>query len=120
MRTFAIRKMKLLSYILGLGILILSCITCEDLPEFNDPGLEIISATNIKKPCTESAQDHCSPLCVCACCGQPLINLFFKDAPLLDKRIAVSKKNFEYKNTFVSDYFQSIWQPPKLNSNIFG
>ncbi|PWS31622.1 DUF6660 family protein [Pedobacter paludis] len=112
--------MKILSCILSLSILILSCITCEDLPEFTDTGLAKISSTNFHKPDNQTEKDNCSPLCTCNCCGQPVLStLSFASFPFI-KVQAVSKKKIDFKNQFVSDYVQNIWQPPKLDKFLIG
>lgn len=113
-------KMKILSYILSLSILLLSCITCEDLPEFTVNGIAKISNASIHTPDSHTEKDNCSPLCTCNCCGQPILStLSIASFPFL-KVQAVSRKKIDYENQFVSDYIQNIWQPPKLNKSIIG
>ncbi|TDG36675.1 hypothetical protein EZJ43_05160 [Pedobacter changchengzhani] len=110
--------MKFISLILSLGILFLSCITCEDLPVFEKLSNSVDASVNISKPCTENATDNCTPLCICNCCGQPVLNLKSVSSQPLVKVNAITKKSFVYKNSFTSYYIQKIWQPPKLNNLI--
>lgn len=110
--------MKIWSYILGLQILILSCLACGDLPAFSKDGLTVTSDLKIEKQTTHAAEDVCSPMCNCNCCGQLLVNHEIVSYLKLPKKLIPSKLNIFYNNIFSTDYLCSIWQPPKLNNNI--
>lgn len=62
------------------------------------------------------AGDLCNPLCVCGCCGTPVIVKFSlrygaaSPAPLPQRQYPV------YRFTFTPSYIQNIWQPPKINA----
>lgn len=110
--------MKILVYFLSLSILLISCITCEDLPDFASNNQFNISI--VKPVQTESSthKDDCSPMCTCNCCGQPtLSHLAFADFVFLKHETTVKQK-VHYSNRFISAYIQNIWQPPKLNKTV--
>ncbi|TCD29034.1 hypothetical protein EZ456_02420 [Pedobacter psychrodurus] len=117
--TFASR-MKILVYLLSLSILFISCITCEDLPEFGyDIQTKVLSA-KISKTESSADKDNCSPMCTCNCCGQPSVSsLAFSSFNFL-KNEPVLKLNTPYSDQFISSYLQHIWQPPKLNKTSIG
>ena len=60
--------------------------------------------------------DLCSPFCTCTCCGcvgfVACTPVFFSDD--VDKNINSLVLIAPYKSTFVSSYFYSFWQPPKI------
>jgi len=112
--------MKILIYFLSLAILLLSCITCEDklALDHNQP----ISSTTSTISKTESIpdNDHCSPLCTCNCCGQPIVNITYDLSVIKPKLFSSNKSKSGYKSRNVTDYTQNIWQPPKLNITLIG
>ncbi|RQO71445.1 hypothetical protein DBR40_16700 [Pedobacter sp. KBW01] len=112
--------MRILAYFLSLSILLISCITCEDVPEFtcdNQLNIAIVKST---EPANSTHKDDCSPMCTCNCCGQPTISsLIFSDFVFLGYEVAVKQK-IHYSNRFISAYIQNIWQPPKLNKIVIG
>ncbi|WP_416240471.1 DUF6660 family protein [Pedobacter sp. GR22-10] len=112
--------MKILVYFLSITILLLSCITCEDVMavEINrqtNEAILTISNTN-----TLPDNDHCSPLCTCNCCGQPIVNICTELLTLQPKSLSSNQIKPGYQSRNVSDYIRNIWQPPKLNKNLIG
>lgn len=112
--------MKIISLLLTISILVISCLTCEDVTELKNIDKAKTSSTSISKNQSHTDADYCSPLCTCNCCGQPLVfNL--KSIRLKSlKPAANTKKTIEYRKHFASDFSQSIWQPPKLNNEFIG
>jgi hypothetical protein len=108
--------MKVWSYILGLQFLILSCMACGDLPEFSSSSF--LENSKLEKQTTHAAEDACSPICNCTCCGQLLVSHEIVSYLKLPKRLILSKQKIFYNEIFSTDYFCNIWQPPKLNNNI--
>jgi len=112
--------MKILVYFLSLSILLISCITCEDVPEFAGDNQQHISIVKPGETESSTHKDDCSPMCTCNCCGQPtLSHLAFADFVFFKREITVKQK-IHYNNRFVSAYIQNIWQPPKLNKTVIG
>ena len=111
--------MKFLIYLLSFCILSISSMTCEDADAVvvhENKGLFIETGHSN----SNTDLDNCSPLCTCNCCGQPS---FLSFGYPLEKptRIAISNSPITlYNKKFVSDYSQSIWQPPKLNKVLIG
>ncbi|WP_132529049.1 DUF6660 family protein [Pedobacter psychrotolerans] len=110
--------MKILIYFLSLAILLLSCITCEDQLNLDLNLKRINTITKISKTESIPDNDHCSPLCTCNCCGQPIVNISNDISVVKPKLFSLNKKKSGYKSRNVTDYTQNIWQPPKLN-NVF-
>ena len=103
--------MKIIVFILSLYLTALSAMPCsdgEDLPQGVDK--EISHAEK------SGHADLCSPFCACACCGIHLLNYtpshLFEAKP---QSAATLGKTSRYKSTFISNYQQSIWQPPQLS-----
>ena len=112
--------MKIISLLLTISILVISCLNCEDVTELKTIGKAENLTTSISKNQSHSDADYCSPLCTCNCCGQPLVfNLKSISLKSL-KPVASTQKIIAYRKHFTSDFFQSIWQPPKLNKEFIG
>lgn len=112
--------MKILVYLLSLSILIIACITCEDVAEFAGDNQQNISIVKPGEAESSTHKDDCSPMCTCNCCGQPtLSHLAFTDFIFL-KRETIAKQKTIYSKRFISTYIQNIWQPPKLNKPVIG
>ncbi|MFC3559826.1 DUF6660 family protein [Pedobacter jamesrossensis] len=112
--------MKILSHFLIVSILILSCITCEDTIELKTIDQVQFSFNSVNKNQNHTSSDSCSPLCTCNCCGQTLLFNLKSIALKTLKPVSRTKKAIEYRRYFSSDYHQSIWQPPKLNTECNG
>jgi hypothetical protein len=62
----------------------------------------------------EGDTEHCSPFCMCACCGQSITNIFYPTA--LNNLTLIPSQDFPvYNASFVSEVYLSIWQPPKIS-----
>lgn len=102
--------MRIFAYILLLLILFLTFSPCRDNDSCcNDTACE----TSDKQ---QEEQSSCTPFCVGSDCSNIgfivevssfSINLFEEDNTLLVG---------EYRSIFISNYFHTIWQPPKLNA----
>ncbi|WP_346770863.1 DUF6660 family protein [Flavobacterium filum] len=107
--------MKLFAFFMAIYILVLSAVPCSDV--HND--------CNDKKTKTELTQNHdhqqdqddnCTPFCTCTCCSASVIAVDFvpfqiKNPTVFHISEKVSLRNF----TFISNFFGSIWQPPKIS-----
>lgn len=112
--------MKTLSFFLTVSILVLSCLTCGDVTELQTIDGARISYSSVNNNQNHTDTDYCSPLCTCNCCGQPLaFNLKSITIKIL-KPALKTQKIIGYKEQFVSDFPQSIWQPPKLDIEFIG
>ena len=59
--------------------------------------------------------DLCSPFCVCNCCGQQIMTVFFPiiyNFPV--KFEGIKTLNSSYTLAFHSNFYGSIWQPPQI------
>jgi len=103
--------MKALAVILSLYIFILATLPCVDRPiekALHQSGLSCKDADN-----HEHESDHCSPFCVCNCCGNPVVSM---ESFLLSNVFQFSEKLvFWYTPIIESNPYHFIWQPPKLS-----
>jgi len=58
--------------------------------------------------------EHCSPFCMCACCGQTLSNAFASYSLAIHNPVSVEKFPL-YNASFTLEVYLSIWQPPKIS-----
>lgn len=104
--------MKWITRILLIYLVTLFGVPCSDAAVVHVETPEVSHAVSHN----HESEDHCSPFCACACCGVTIailkINLPTFNVPLqefgADKQLA---KNY----ITVSNYYGSIWQPPKFN-----
>ena len=104
--------MRQLALILSIFILTLSTVPCSDGMDCNEQGVDL----NDDHTNHEHNEDTCTPFCSCACCGIAGIVL---SAP---KLFVISQEGYnyttfitQYNSDFISSYFYSFWQPPKLS-----
>lgn len=63
----------------------------------------------------EDDTDSCSPFCVCSCCG--VVGIYFSSPQLFftkTKTIHSSVLVATYNSEFISSYYYTFWQPPKI------
>ncbi|MEO5948166.1 MAG: DUF6660 family protein [Chitinophagaceae bacterium] len=104
--------MKFFSLILSFLLLYMSCLPCGDTQECNEKALQTIVATN-------NHQDHqhsteaCTPFCSCSCCSASVVS-----QPITKNQLAkifADTPKFPFQtDSFLSQEFSSIWQPPKI------
>ena len=65
---------------------------------------------------SKDKEDLCSPFCVCACCGS-YVFLFVTHTIHLENIVKVIPSIFVsfYHTDFISSYYYSFWQPPKIS-----
>ena len=109
--------MKAIVFFMALYILVLGAVPCSDMH----------NKCNTENSKTELTQNHdhqqdqddnCTPFCTCACCSASVIAVDFAPFKLKNPTVfhiseKVSLRNF----TFISNFFGSIWQPPKISFN---
>ena len=59
--------------------------------------------------------EHCSPFCICTCCGCQGFNVESFPAVAISLNQAAENKIPHYGFQFVSQFSANIWQPPKLS-----
>jgi len=111
--------MKFFAWFLSLNILMITCITCEDISEPSLLAKNHISST-VTKGQDQTNNDNCSPLCTCNCCGQPLVFLERLITSGVAKSETCKLNEPEYENKFAAGFLTNIWQPPKLPLNSIG
>ena len=103
--------MRQFALILSFFILVLSTVPCSDDMDCKEEGVEL----NADHTNHEHNDDTCTPFCACSCCGIAGIVLA---APKLFVNFQEGKKHTptatEYHSDFISSYFYSFWQPPKI------
>lgn len=106
--------MKFFAYIFSIYILALSLMPCTDALGMNAPNT---SKTEITKTHNGDAEhnDFCSPFCICSCCNTPVNITFDSFSIKVNKPVATSLKIPVFNFFFASNYYGSIWQPPKIS-----
>jgi hypothetical protein len=62
----------------------------------------------------EKAEDLCSSLCICACCGYTAVEVSLSSSRLVALIPASAKPSPFYKTPDIADFSIDFWQPPKL------
>jgi len=103
--------MKWLSIILSVYFAILLCIPCHDNDQpFADQNISHTTHNHTD----QDYGDNCSPLCVCTCCGVVLNQATQIDYEIHNtQKIILADKIVPSTIHTVSQFLESIWQPPK-------
>lgn len=104
--------MKLLTFLLSIYLVALSCLPCADMEADSTTSKE--TASNHEDH-SHNENDLCSPFCVCNCCGAQFASFtttIYFDIPTITT--AIETKESIYKPIFTSNYYGSIWQPPQI------
>ncbi|MFK6999275.1 DUF6660 family protein [Flavobacterium oreochromis] len=107
--------MRLLYIILSVYFLILSGLPCLDTIEHERSIAKSATSDHSHKGHTHT-DDLCSPFCTCNCCGtqvlvyQSIISYDFENLPT----IITERKESLYKSVFYTNFYNNIWQPPKI------
>ena len=77
-----------------------------------DPKIE--KNTNTDHSDHNSDTENCSPFCMCACCGQTFTStiiplFFFKNQEVKSYDVSI------HQTSLISEFYISIWQPPKIS-----
>ena len=106
--------MRLLAFILCIYITALSVVPCTDgMPQTSNPSDTEISAAEHDHNHSDH-QDHCTPFCVCACCGSIVTLPTVQD--LVENKVAISTDYlFHYNFDYSFDYNEGVWHPPSLS-----
>ncbi|PKB18014.1 DUF6660 family protein [Flavobacterium sp. 5] len=104
--------MKFIHLILSIYIIALSCLPCTDVE--GNIGNKRALITTHEKATSGHQDDICSPFCICNCCHS---FGFYKTADyLVSATIKINRESSktEYSSVFLSNFYASIWQPPKI------
>jgi hypothetical protein len=103
--------MKALTVILSFYIVVLTIIPCIDKPHEKTVGRMELSGNSTHSD--EQGADHCSPFCVCSCCGNHVVSI---EKMTLSNVFSFPGKQIPWFTAdFKSDPSRSIWQPPKIS-----
>jgi len=103
---------KFIHLILSIYIIALSCLPCSDAGDYIKN--KKASVTTQEKSASGHQDDSCSPFCICNCCHS---SGFYKTADYITAAaIKINRENtkMEYSPVFLSNFYTSIWQPPKI------
>lgn len=109
--------MKTFAFILSLYILALSIVPCGDGmlhgEEEHNHTTEVATGDNEHNH--SEHKDHCTPFCVCACCGT-MIAMPTIHAVSFAKEIQTANAfQFHYTFNYSFDFSKGIWHPPSLS-----
>ncbi|MBY0426353.1 MAG: hypothetical protein K2Q22_12000 [Cytophagales bacterium] len=103
--------MRFFTIVLSFFVLMLSIAPCSDVENCNQEDVELTADHTDH----QHEQDFCSPFCICACCG---CSGFIVSVPFFQmqgKGFRISKLIVLPDFEFVSSFYYSFWQPPKLS-----
>ncbi|MBK7810010.1 MAG: hypothetical protein IPI50_02040 [Saprospiraceae bacterium] len=106
--------MKGFSIIFSFYLFALAILPCRDSDDCNYQGSEQSIVDTKHHSEQESHSDHCSPLCVCACCGQTTIICFYPTA-FYNPPTLIKQGDPIYNASFFLEVYLPIWQPPKIS-----
>jgi hypothetical protein len=108
--------MKLWAFFMAMYILLLSVVPCSDIHNDcinNSSQLQLTQTQNHNQH--EDHTDHCSPFCMCSCCGSTLQCISISVIKIKNPfEVHISKEGIKYSLNAISNFYGSIWQPPKL------
>jgi len=103
--------MRLLAFILGFLVLVLSCVPCKDT-SFADKSAYAKQLTKTA-PDDDTHDDSCSPFCHCSCCASVSIehHVAVVEDPLPAFAVLHTPRYIES----IREISIPVWQPPKLS-----
>ena len=101
--------MKYIAFILSLLIFSMSVSPCSDWYTCDDNQTTELSPQHDH---SQDTTDHCTPFCICSCCGVSFTIAKLKITPK-DFSTPIFSPNFYYNSNHSFDYFGNVWQPPK-------
>ncbi|MHB1146086.1 MAG: DUF6660 family protein [Lutibacter sp.] len=105
--------MKIFCFILSLYVFSLSVVPCCSDDNCNDEVITENADSHSQEPNEEGDCDACSPFLNCGTC----IGFVFPNLQIEISEIQSVKYQFvpSYKSQFYDDFFDKIWQPPKIS-----
>lgn len=104
---------RIISAILGLLVLLLSCLPCDDAAAITHTPTTVITAQQPAAHNDGCTNDACSPFCACSCCAGVVLPV-----PLLrlsPPAIVYFQSPFPaHCVSSLPEVFFPVWQPPKL------
>ena len=107
--------MRMFILIFSLVFLALAVFPCNDISGYDISDSNTSIESNIAHNTQDSDKDHCSPFCICACCGQSFSTIVYISGLSIYPCIE-SNEITNYKSSNVMEVSLSIWQPPKIVS----
>ncbi|RKS02979.1 DUF6660 family protein [Flavobacterium sp. 102] len=108
--------MKLLTVILSIYIFTLSAIPCVDVEIGSAGHSTVILSSENENRSHNKDNDLCSPFCICNCCSGVTLSYvptIVYDFPVQFEQI--QSTDSIYTSAFHSNFYGSIWQPPKIS-----
>jgi len=106
--------MKFFAYIFSIYILALSVMPCSDASNDCRSKTEVAERADAHSHKSDH-NDTCSPFCICSCCNTPVNITFDSFSIKVNKPVATSLKIPVFNFFFASNYYGSIWKPPKIS-----
>ncbi|MCB9287858.1 MAG: hypothetical protein H6560_11125 [Lewinellaceae bacterium] len=104
------------STILAIYLLTLAFLPCADnaqvcVAEASGQPVEITNLAGGIHHHSSEESDHCSPLCICSCCGTFVV-LGLKPAPPVQRIAAIEEEPLLPVNRIADSYLSSVFRPP--------
>lgn len=105
--------MKTLCFLLSLYVFSLTMVPCCSDSECNDEIITEYEDSHSQEPKEEGDCDACSPFLDCGTC----IGFVFTNLQIDIDEIPSDEDKLitDYKSQFSDDFFDKIWQPPKIS-----
>lgn len=109
--------MKVFAFFMAIYILVLSAVPCSDVHNDCDDNSNKTELTK-NHDHHQDQDDNCTPFCTCTCCSASVIALDFVPFQIKNPTVFHISEKVTIRNfSFISNFFGSIWQPPKIMSN---
>ncbi|TCC87991.1 hypothetical protein EZ428_19890 [Pedobacter frigiditerrae] len=105
--------MKNIGIIYLIFMVLLSALPCNDEIENQDAAFSHISKIEQKK---SQEAESCSPICLCSCCGQSVVEPQLVVFELKIPTVELEKELAQHQFSLLQQAYH-IWQPPKLAVN---
>ncbi len=109
---------RFVALILSIFITVLTAMPCTDAEPCSHKHNKIEQSNDNQHGDHDDESEHCTPFCVCACCGSlhviipmQLFQVYYK---LMPNQLMSKIYLTPYKSIFKSVYEHSFWQPPKV------
>jgi hypothetical protein len=107
--------MRFFAFMLGIIVLVLSCMPCADAAGecFGSPQTTTVTQSHTHNNGIDPCNDNCSPFCSCSCCSGFTIS---NHEVLIPEQFICSLKAVynTYLFTEIFDISFPVWQPPQI------
>lgn len=93
-------------------VVLLSVMPCSD--DLDTHNFKTTSITQVEHGKQEGSAESCSPICMCNCCGQSVVQPTLTVLEIKIPVLEIDKVIANYQSS-LAQRASNIWQPPKLS-----